>query len=99
MSRLTGPIVQPAKRTRCYATAMSAITFSLMTRRGRPSKRSRVEHVRAFRELASAAFADMLEKHDQPVGFKAALEASVTSRSKVKRAPTRSDKKPRERRG
>jgi hypothetical protein len=85
MSRLTGPIVQPAKRTRCYATAMSAITFSLMTRRGRRCKRS--------------AFADMLEKHDQPVGFKAALEASVTSRSKVKRAPTRSDKKPRERRG
>jgi hypothetical protein len=49
MSRLTGPIVQPAKRTRCYATAMSAITFSLMTRRGRPSKRSRVKQVRAFR--------------------------------------------------
>jgi hypothetical protein len=54
---------------------------------------------KSFQELASAAFADMLEKHDQPVGFKAALEASVTSRSKVKRAPTRSDKKPRERRG
>ena len=42
---------------------------------------------KSFQELASAAFADMLKKHDQPVGFKAALEASVTSRSKVKRAP------------
>ena len=51
---------------------------------------------KSFQQLASAAFADMLKKHDQPVGFKAALEASVTSRSKVKRAP---NKKPRERRG
>ena len=29
---------------------------------------------KSFQELASAAFADMLKKHDQPVGFKAALE-------------------------
>jgi hypothetical protein len=35
---------------------------------------------KSFQELASAAFADMLKKHNQPVGFKAALEASVTSR-------------------
>jgi hypothetical protein len=41
---------------------------------------------KSFQELASTAFADLLTKHDQPVGFKAALEASVTSRSKVKRA-------------
>ena len=52
---------------------------------------------KSFQELASTAFADMLKKHNQPVGFKAALEASVTSRSKVKRAPT--SKKPRKRRG
>ena len=39
-----------------------------------------------FQELASTAFADLLKKHNQPVGFKAALEASVTKRSKVKRA-------------
>jgi hypothetical protein len=36
--------------------------------------------------LASTAFADLLKKHNQPVGFKAALEASVPTRSKVKRA-------------
>jgi hypothetical protein len=41
---------------------------------------------KSFQELASTAFADLLKKHNQPVGFKAALEASVTSRSKVKRA-------------
>jgi hypothetical protein len=41
---------------------------------------------KTFQELASTAFADLLAKHDQPVGFKAALEASVTSRSKVKKA-------------
>jgi predicted transcriptional regulator len=39
---------------------------------------------KSFQEVASAAFADFLKKHNQPVGFKAALEASVTSRSKVK---------------
>ena len=39
-----------------------------------------------FQEVASTAFADLLKKHDQPVGFKAALEASVPPRSKVKRA-------------
>jgi hypothetical protein len=41
---------------------------------------------KSFQELASAAFADFLEKHEQPVGFKAALEASVPPKSKVKRA-------------
>jgi nucleoside phosphorylase len=51
---------------------------------------------KSFQELASAAFADMLKKHNQPVGFKATLEASVTSRSKVKRAR---NKKPRSRGG
>jgi hypothetical protein len=41
---------------------------------------------KSFQQLASTAFADLLKKHNQPVGFKAALEASVPSRSKVKRA-------------
>ena len=44
---------------------------------------------KSFQELASTAFAEMLKKHNQPVGFKAALEASVTPRSKVKRAPNK----------
>jgi hypothetical protein len=42
-----------------------------------------------FQQLASTAFSDLLKKHNQPVGFKAALEASVTKRSKVKRAKKR----------
>jgi hypothetical protein len=41
---------------------------------------------KSFQELASTAFADLLAKHKQPVGFKAALEASATPRSKVKKA-------------
>ena len=41
---------------------------------------------KSFQELASTAFADLLKKHNQPVGFKAALEASVPSRSKIKKA-------------
>jgi hypothetical protein len=40
---------------------------------------------KSFQELASAAFADLLRKHNHPIGFKAALEASVPSRTKVKR--------------
>jgi hypothetical protein len=40
---------------------------------------------KSFQELASAAFADFLKKHNQPIGFEAALEASA-ARSKVKRA-------------
>jgi hypothetical protein len=45
---------------------------------------------KSFQEVASAAFADFLDKHNQPVGFKAALEASVKPRSKVKMAKRRS---------
>ena len=67
-------------------------TFSSMKRRGRPSKRSRVKQVRAFRNWRAPH--PMLKNHNQPVGFKAALEANVTSRSKVKRAPKRSKKSP-----
>ena len=44
---------------------------------------------KSFQELASTAFADFLKKHNQPVGLKAALEASVTARTKVKRAKKR----------
>jgi len=44
---------------------------------------------KSFQELASTAFTDLLKKHNQPVGFKAALEASVTPRTKVKRAKKR----------
>jgi hypothetical protein len=39
----------------------------------------------SFQELASTAFADLLKKHKQPVGFRAALEASVKPRSKKPR--------------
>ena len=45
---------------------------------------------KSFQEVASAAFAELLEKHKQPVGFKAALEASIKPRSKVKKAKRRS---------
>lgn len=44
---------------------------------------------KSFQELASMAFGELLKKHDQPVGFKAELEASVAPRSKVKRAARR----------
>jgi len=32
---------------------------------------------KSFQELANEAFADLLKKHSQPVGFKAALKESV----------------------
>jgi hypothetical protein len=35
-----------------------------------------------FQELADEAFADLLKKHKQPVGLKAALQASVKTRPK-----------------
>lgn len=35
---------------------------------------------KSFQELADEAFADLLKKHRQPVGFKAALKESVTRR-------------------
>jgi hypothetical protein len=41
---------------------------------------------KSFQELTDEAFTDLLKKHKQPVGFKAALEASVPLKSKVKRA-------------
>jgi hypothetical protein len=37
---------------------------------------------RSFQELADEAFADLLKKHKQPVGLKAALEQSVGNRRK-----------------
>ena len=46
---------------------------------------------KSFQKLASAAFADFLEKHKQPVGFKAALEASAPPKSKVSAPKKRAD--------
>jgi hypothetical protein len=37
---------------------------------------------RSFQELTDEAFADLLKKHKQPVGLKAALEQSVGDRRK-----------------
>jgi hypothetical protein len=53
---------------------------------------------KSFQELANTAFANLLKEHSQPVDFKAAVEASVTSGSKAKKAPKRSKQKPRRRR-
>jgi hypothetical protein len=36
----------------------------------------------SFQELADEAFKDLLKKHKQPVGLKAALKESVGARSK-----------------
>jgi hypothetical protein len=44
---------------------------------------------KSVQELASTAFTDLLAKHNQPVGFKAALETSVSQRTKVRRAKKR----------
>jgi hypothetical protein len=38
-----------------------------------------------FQELAAEAFADLLKKHHQPVGFMAALEESLGGRGKPSR--------------
>jgi len=40
---------------------------------------------KSFQELANEAFADLLTKHKQPVGLKAALEQSVGDRGKPNR--------------
>ena len=40
---------------------------------------------KSFQELADEAFADLLKKHKQPVGLKAALKESVGSRPKEQR--------------
>jgi hypothetical protein len=37
---------------------------------------------RNFQELADEAFADLLKKHKQPVGLKAALKESVSARKR-----------------
>jgi protein-disulfide isomerase-like protein with CxxC motif len=51
---------------------------------------------KSFQELASVAFANLLKEQNQPVDFKPAVEASVTSGSKFKKASKRL--KPRRRR-
>jgi hypothetical protein len=40
---------------------------------------------KAFQELADEAFADLLNKHKQPVGLKAALKESVGERKAVRK--------------
>ena len=40
---------------------------------------------KTFQELADEAFKDLLKKHHQPVGLKAALKESVGGRSKSRR--------------
>ena len=40
---------------------------------------------RSFQELADEAFADLLKKHKQPVGLKAALKESVGAGGKARR--------------
>ena len=37
---------------------------------------------KSFQELADEAFADLLKKHRQPVGFKAALKESVQRKAR-----------------
>jgi hypothetical protein len=46
-----------------------------------------VAHARGktFQELADEAFKDLLKKHRQPVGFKAALEESLGAKGKARR--------------
>jgi hypothetical protein len=40
---------------------------------------------KSFQELADEAFADLLKKHKQPVGLKAALKESVSAGGKARR--------------
>jgi hypothetical protein len=40
---------------------------------------------KTFQELADEAFKDLLKKHRQPVGFKAALKESVGIKGKARR--------------
>ena len=40
---------------------------------------------KAFQELADEAFADLLKKHKQPVGLKAALKESVGEQKAVRK--------------
>jgi hypothetical protein len=47
-----------------------------MSEGGPPEAIQAVARNKSFQELANSAFADLLKKHDLPVGFKAALEAS-----------------------
>jgi hypothetical protein len=51
-----------------------------------------VAHARGktFQELADEAFTDLLKKHHQPVGFKAALKESVDAKDKARRGKSQS---------
>jgi hypothetical protein len=63
----------PGKRVRLDDETMEAITAV-----GQSTGRS-------FQQLADEAFADLLKKHKQPVGLKAALKESVGARGKKAR--------------
>jgi hypothetical protein len=52
---------------------------------GRQSKWFANQTGSTFQELAAEAFADLLKKHHQPVGFMAALEESLGGRGKSSR--------------
>ena len=54
-------------------------TFEAITAHARDTGKS-------FQEIADEAFADLLKKHEQPVGLKAALKESVGPRGKRDRA-------------
>jgi hypothetical protein len=43
---------------------------------------------KSFQELADEAFADLLKKHEQPIGIRAALKESVDRRSKTRPTKT-----------
>jgi len=62
----------PGKRVQFDDETWAAI--DALTRRERKS----------FQELSEEAFANLLKKHRQPVGLKAALKESVASRGKAR---------------
>jgi hypothetical protein len=45
------------------------------------------DRMQTFQELAEEAFADVLKKHDRPVGLKAALRQSAGQSATVHRRP------------
>jgi hypothetical protein len=50
---------------------------------------------KSFQELTDEAFVDLLRKHKQPVGLKAALEQSVGTRVKASSRPAASRRRSR----
>ena len=66
------------RKSRCPGSACNSTT-----RPGRRSTPWRGESGKTFQQLADEAFKDLLEKHRQPVGLKAALKQSVGGKGKV----------------